>query len=112
MLDKRSSACLSLCQQRTTGFFEVLIEVLCLSHACTIVDNLPDGFDHRNWMLGLPDVPAHINSDRSFADCLVRELERVQLGLQFRPSCYDQRNWRPSWTRSSSRTRQSAKERS
>src|SRR5207247_5794520 len=85
------SASRGLCQQRTASLLRVLIDSLSLSHARTIMDYLADGLNHRNWMLRLPNVPPHVDSDRSFSDGFMGVFECLLLGLQLRSSLHNER---------------------
>src|SRR3989441_2996446 len=49
--------------------------------------------DHWHGVIGLPDVPTHVNSYGSLLNRVVGELKRVQLCIKLRSSSHNQRHW-------------------
>src|SRR5207249_7864367 len=60
-----------------------LDEVERLLRRAPLVDDRADPADHADRVRGLPDVASHVDAAGAFLDRLVRELEGVQLRLQF-----------------------------
>src|SRR5206468_7847450 len=60
-----------------------LHEVERLLGRAPLVDDRADSADHADRVRGLPDVASHVHAAGAFLDRLVREVEGVQLRLQF-----------------------------
>src|SRR3989449_11549668 len=54
------------------------------------MDDRADAADHADRVRGLPDVPAHVDALRAVLNRVVRELERVELRLEFRAARDDE----------------------
>src|SRR5438445_8585534 len=58
-----------------------------------LVHDRADPADHADRIRGLPDVPSHVDAARPLLDRLIRELEGIELRLQFGPSRNDEGHW-------------------
>src|SRR5256885_10767283 len=55
-----------------------------------LVHDRADPADHADRIRGLPDVPSHVDAASPLLDRLIRELEGIELRLQFGPSRNDE----------------------
>src|SRR2546423_11594793 len=55
-----------------------------------LVHDRADPADHADRIRGLPDVPSHVDAASPLLHRLIRELEGVELRLQFGPSRNDE----------------------
>src|SRR2546422_7689202 len=57
------------------------------------MNDFSDCLDHCNRMLRLPNIPAHIHTNRSFSDRIICQLEGIQFSLKFRTARHNKRYW-------------------
>lgn len=57
------------------------------------MDDSLDGAYGCDWMLGLPDVSAQVDSDGALLHAVVDEVEDFTLGFSFGSACNDDWHW-------------------
>src|SRR6267378_5507573 len=80
------------CDYGLVSLPRLVVEFLGFPHSRASVNYLSNCPNHRHGMLGLPDVPSHVNPHSSFFNCVAGELKRVQLCLEFWSSSHNQRH--------------------